>query len=180
MKKSLMLFLVSTLIVGLVGCGISKNNESTKENTVLKEPPNLTLVSGSTKFTASKCSFEWSYPISEQTSSSSIACGANILDSKEDLNSFTPEPDSLTVTLDFELPPDSVSALCWSADDWGKTEVEGEPIPIEDDLTMTLKDGAYIYKINAEWKNTTIDEDSEVSYGFYTVSPEDASEQSPQ
>lgn len=169
MKRALMLFWVSTLIVGLIGCGASPN----KENTILSEPPNLTIVSGSTQTVASKCSFEWDYAINETESSSTSACGANILDNKEYLNSFTPEPDSLSVTLDFEVPPDSVTALCWSTDDWGKTETEGQPISIED-LTMTLKDGAYIYQIEAEWNRPGAYE-GEVEYGFYTEMPADSS-----
>ena len=50
---------------------------------------------------------------------------------------------------------DKVAIFCWKEEEWGKGNVEGEEIPLNENggtLFFDLKDGNYVYEVTASWK----------------------------
>lgn len=182
MKKFIVLCLALVLALSVAGC----SDHNTDTDTVLQEPPDLTLsVNGQEGIKTFRGTYSWTVLNEDGTSFSIEADSMQVLEAKEEMTPVMLDPklDLLYgVALNFELAPDKVIVHRWSGEFWNKPYVNGEIIEVEcvepepvsgytGSLTPTymfiLKDGNYIYEVYAEWNNSDKYEGS-AYYGFYT------------
>ncbi len=78
------------------------------------------------------------------------------------------------ITPFLEVPPDEIRISCWGEKDWGKTDAVSENIVlnvVNGNLFVTLKDGNYIYEVEAVWSSHD-KFGGTARYMFYTVKPD--------
>ena len=133
----------------------------------LETPPELRIAAGDGAVTSSKGTYSWSYfngygwPTIEADSIHPLEY--------EDIVETLTTADN-TVTLEFDVPPDSITAEeCWSDAHWGSTGAESESFEL-DGSEITLKPGGYIYTIRARWDAEGYN--GSCRYVFHVVCPE--------
>lgn len=135
------------------------------ENSVFisEEPPSLTIVSDQTACGALRGTYSWQKRNIDGTAAMTEADSPHPLDCKDLLPLL--ETTEGTATLRFSWEPGAVSVRCWSDEHWENTTAESEDVDVDENV-MTLKPGAYIYEITAEW-NTNNDYGGTASYSAY-------------
>ncbi len=115
---------------------------------ISEEPPALTVVSDQTACGALLGAYSWQKNNGDGTVTATEADSAHPLDCKDLLPLLeTSEP---TAVLEFSWEPDIVKVRCFNDEHWGNTDAESEDVTVNGNV-MTLKPGAYIYEITAEW-----------------------------
>lgn len=174
MKKLLASLLAAACLLGLSACG-EKTEEppepslgSTTFGEILETPPELRIVSADGTVTASKGTSSWMYNNGFNWTgieSDSI----HPLEYKDHVETLT--TDDAAVTLEFDVTPDSITAVeCWSDTHWGDDyTTEGESFVLTGNQ-VTLKPGGWIYYIRATWDAE--DYNGSCRYVFHVVCPE--------
>lgn len=172
MKKLLASLLAVACLLGLTACG-EKLEEPPELNLVssggegLETPPELRPFSSDGTVTASKGTYSWMYNNGFNWTgieSDSI----HPLEYKDHVETLTTADN--TVTLEFDVPPDSISAEeCWSDENWGNTDAESEWFELNGS-EITLKPGGWIYVIGARWDRENYR--GGCRYVFHVVCPE--------
>lgn len=163
MKPTIQFLFTTAILLTLTACGATGDSPPQ----VFDAPPRLTISTNNIKFTAPSPSANWSYEQADGTMQNTVICGEPPLNMQEDLPSFPLLLTDVTAALDFEVPPDTLRAVCWSAEHWKDPEASPVPVFIEDG-ELLLRSGAYIYEIHAEWTQAE-KYGGEVSYSFYTT-----------
>lgn len=126
-------------------------------NTILEEPPALSVVSDETALDAVSGTYSWQKTNVDGTAESTIADSPHPLECR-DLLSPPFETTEATAVLRFTEEPDTIlSVRCWSDEHWGEPAANSEDVTIVGNV-LTLKPGGYIYEVTAEW-------DAENGYG---------------
>lgn len=126
-------------------------------NTILEEPPALSVVSDETALDAVSGTYSWQKTNVDGTAESTIADSSHPLECR-DLLSPPFETTEATAVLRFTEEPDTIlSVRCWSDEHWGEPAANSEDVTIVGNV-LTLKPGGYIYEVTAEW-------DAENGYG---------------
>lgn len=156
-KRSWLLFVLLLLL--LAGCGAEK----TAGETVVHEPPELTVLYGETRTQALRGTTTWT----DETGLHQEGDAFHLL-LWEELRTpvVLPPEGSLTARLEWDVMPDRIAVECWPEDCWGRTEVPGESVTVDQDGTLTLKDGGHIYCVTAEWDYLSRNWGGKVYYGF--------------
>lgn len=174
MKKLLALILALACLLALTACG-AKLEEPPELNLVssggegLETPPELRIVSADGTVTASKGTSSWMYHNGFNwvvIESDSI----HPLEYKDIVETlFT---DDTAVTLEFDVTPDSITAVeCWSDTHWGDDyTTEGESFVLTGDKVTLNQSGGWIYYIRASWDRENYD--GNCRYVFHVVTPE--------
>lgn len=160
MKKLVFsLFMIVVSIVSLCACS------GDSEENILKEPPELTVTSDKTSFTALKGTYSWQYPNGAGNSVHVEADSPHPLECKE---YFEPlETTGTTATLEFSVEPDTIlSVQCWSDEHWDDYSAIGEDVMINGN-EIELKSGGYIYEVRAEWNTENGYGGGIAYYSFY-------------
>lgn len=178
MKKLLALLLAVACLLGLTACGakleeppepsvVSPDKTISASGEILETPPELRIAAGDGTVTSSKGTYSWSYfngyvwPTIESDS-------IHPLEYKDHVETLTTADN--TVTLEFDVPPDSISAEeCWSDENWGNTDAESEWFELNGS-EITLKPGGWIYTIRAKWDAEGYN--GSCRYVFHAVCPE--------
>ena len=78
-----------------------------------------------------------------------------------------------TVELYFDVAPQEVSVRCWSDAYWGKVDAEEENASLSGNK-LELKDGGYIYEVDAKWTGENLAAEGTAYYGFYVIKDDHA------
>ena len=158
--------------------------ETFPNDTVLTEPPALTVVYGDTTVEALRGTTSWMYQNEDGTGTGIESDSMHPLQAKEympplllTISSVAP----LKAHLQWNTIPDKVLVRCWSEEHWGQPTAESEEIPVSilmidsnietaPIISVELKDGNYIYEVLAEW-NSAEKYSGTVYYSFYTIKP---------
>ncbi|MCD8069232.1 MAG: hypothetical protein LUE87_10170 [Lachnospiraceae bacterium] len=142
------IYLLGTVLLAafiLTSCG--KTNEGK-----LTEPPELTISYGGETYSVLKGGYSWTYENGNGKYTSTVADAAHPLQCQELFSPIYIRDGSLTVTLNFEVDPDTVLVRCWSDEYWDDFENAVEEDIDVDDMAFELKtDGGYIYQIVGTW-----------------------------
>lgn len=167
MKPTIQLLFATAVFLTLTAC-VAPDDSPPQ---VFDAPPRLTISTNNIKFTALSPSANWSYEQADGTMQNTVICGDTPLNMQEDLPSFPLHLTDVTAALDFETPPDTIRAVCWSAEHGKDPEAPSIPVFLEDG-ELLLRRGAYIYEIHAEWTQAE-KYGGEASYSFYTTLSKD-------
>lgn len=170
MKRCVMIL---ALLLCLSGCGgpeqaiassVQAPELSAEQGTALDQPPELMVSDGQQEMRAMSGPYTWG-----KEGMQAIACGMHPLDAS--LRADTPKLETETgmVTLTFSPMPDSITACCWSEDNWGNIFAPSEAVTVEDGI-LTLKSGGYIYQVTAGWSSQE-DYGGSGEYTFWAVAP---------
>lgn len=107
-------------------------------------PSDLQISSGDTSILGSPGSYTWTLEEADGAASTVIACGAAPTDNIERLPLL--EAAETTVSLTWDIPPETITARCWAdADSQAETAaVEGN--------TLHLNPSTYVYEVTATWE----------------------------
>lgn len=159
-----------------------KQQEPPAEMHIPKEPPELTVLCGEKTVTAMRGTSSWTYAQGDGTSVSICADSAHPLQAREHmpildlLPSYFSHIDPLAAYLHWDITPDEVFVRAWSEAEWGNADAAGEelavkmPAPDFAGVTVSLKDGNYIYEVIAEW-NMPDKFGGTAAYSFRTAKP---------
>ena len=167
--------------------GATEGTETVPNETILKEPPVLTVVCGNKTAEALRGTTSWMYQNEDGTSTSFEADSMHPLQAKEYMTplDIIPIPissiDPLKADLQWNTIPDKVLVRCWNEEYWGQSTAESEEIPVRilmidsnietaPIVSIGLKDGNYIYEVVAEW-NSAEKYSGTAHYSFYTIKP---------
>ena len=170
----------------------TSTDKSISNDTVLQNPPALTVICGNESIEALRGTTSWQYDNGNGTFSGINSDSMHSLQAKEFMTplNIIPTPyshiDPLMAYLQWDVTPDKVSVRCWSEDCWGQygdyddtsEEIEVQKLDIEiahgsnetqrtADYTIRLKDENYIYEVVAEW-NSSDKYFGTAYYSFYT------------
>ena len=166
----------------------NKESETGSNDTVLKEPPVLTVICGKESVEALRGTTSWMYQNEDGTGSGIESDSMHPLQAKEYMTplDLIPTPissiDPLTANLQWDTTPDKVVVRCWGEECWGRYDAESEDILVDvmgidfnsqlvTNYVIQLKDGNYIYEVVAEW-NSSETWGGTAYYSFYTVKPD--------
>lgn len=169
---------------------ISENGTAPLENeVVLQEPPALTVIFGEESIEALRGTSSWMYDNGDGTFTGIEADSAHPLQAKEYMTPLylMPTPfshsDLYAATLQWEVPPDRVSARCWAEEAWGQYDAESQEVPVTTlciDSSNPESDAIYglelklentVYEITAHWERSERFSGT-AHYSFYTVIPD--------
>lgn len=134
------------------------DTKQSDSDTVLKEPPTLTVTCGETSIKALLGGYSWVITGENGASTASIVDSAHPLQCRELMQSLMPEAH--TVSLMFDDEPDAVHVRCWSEELWSGYDADNESeeltVSLDDagGFRFDLKDGNYIYEVVAEWNDS--------------------------
>lgn len=169
MKKLLAMILALACLLGLTACSKEEIPETLPEpgGETLETPPELRIVSADGTVTASKGTYSWMYNNGFNWTGIE-ADSIHPLEYKGLVETLT--TDDVAVTLEFDVTPDSITAVeCWSDEHWGDTDAEGEAFELNDSK-VNLKPGGWIYVIRASWDRENYD--GSCRYVFHVICPE--------
>lgn len=154
MKKLLAIILALACLLGLTACGEK-----------LETPPELRIVSADATVTASKGTYSWMY--NNGFNWTGIESDSIHPLRYQDYVETLITTDT-TVELDFDVEPDSITAVeCWSDTHWGDDyTTEGESFVLTGNK-VTLKPGGWIYYIRADWDAK--DYNGDCRYVFHVI-----------
>lgn len=173
MKKLLGLILALSCLLGLSACGgETLETPPGLRGETLETPPELRIVSAGGTVTASKGTYSWMHNNGFNWTgieSDSI----HPLEYKDLVETLT--TDDATVKLEFDITPDSITAVeCWSDEHWGgdyTTPSESFGLTYYNDTpNITLKPGGWVYVIGASWDRENYD--GSCRYVFHVIHPE--------
>lgn len=167
--------------------GATEEIEVVPNDTVLTEPPALTVVCGDKTVEALRGTTSWMYQNEDGTDTSIESDSMHPLQAKEYMTPLELIPttissiDPLIAYLQWDTIPDKVVVRCWSEEHWGQPTAESEEIPVSTlmidsniettpIISVELKDGNYIYEVVAEW-NSAEKYSGTAYYSFYTIKP---------
>lgn len=167
--------------------GATEGTETVPNETILKEPPVLTVVCGNKTAEALRGTTSWMYQNEDGTSTGFEADSMHPLQAKEYMTPLDVIPipissiDPLKADLQWNTIPDKVLVRCWNEEYWGQSTAESEEIPVRilmidsnietaPIVSIALKDGNYIYEVVAEW-NSAEKYSGTAHYSFYTIKP---------
>lgn len=140
MKKLLAITLALACLLGLTACSGEK----------LEEPPELRIVSTDATVTASKGTYSWMY--NNGFNWTGIECDSiHPLEYQAYVETLT--TDDLTVKLEFDVTPDSITAEeCWSDEHWGGDyNTPSETFDLNGNEVTLKPGGGWVYVISASW-----------------------------
>lgn len=120
-------------------------------------PSDLQISCGDTSILSSSGSYTWTLEEADGTGSTVIACGAAPTDDPERLPLL--EASETTVSLTWDIPPETVTVRCWADAD------SPEETAAVENGALCLKSGTYIYEVTAAWERGT------ASYAFRVSTP---------
>lgn len=170
MKRCIAVGLLWMLFLSLVGCGA---------DTALREPPALSVVCGQGKTAAWRGGISWYGGGAYMTTAAHHPLDSKAYMTPLVLAAEAISDELLTGSLQWEVMPDTVSVRCWSGEFWGQHDAPHEEVPVITadaaipaevgrNYAIQLKDGEYIYEVEAVW-NRTEAYGGNASYAFYTV-----------
>lgn len=133
----------------------------------MKEPPKLTVSFGpGDSFNAANGSYGWSYDNGDGTMSGIKADSPHPLDLMDQLTPMETTVD--TLELQFEVQPQSISVRCWNDSLWGNTSAESQKASLSGNM-LELKEGGFIYEVEATWTGENLAAEGSVRYVFYII-----------
>lgn len=167
--------------------GTTDENEAGSNDTVLTEPPALTVTCGKNSVEALRGTTSWIYHNEDGTSTGVNTDSMHPLQAKEYMTALelVPTPissiDPLKAYFQWNIMPDKVLVRYWHEDCWEQFAAESKELPVtiqtvDSDvetapiISADLKDGNYIYEIVAEW-NRAERYSGKAYYSFYTTKP---------
>lgn len=128
---------------------------------------NTTAAGEANTVTAPPCNWSWTVAGANGTTQSSIGCGSAI-DAKESLPEISVEAETSVLSsrnpnevwLQFDLQPETVRVQCVPRNG-GEIETVSVIFPFNGSYSFVLKDGSFVYRVDAEW-----DGGNRVEYGF--------------
>ncbi|MCD8130729.1 MAG: hypothetical protein LUE16_05540 [Lachnospiraceae bacterium] len=142
------IYLLGTVLLAafiLTSCG--KANEGK-----LTGPPELTISYDGETYSVLKGGYSWTYESGNGKYTSTVADAEHPLQCQELFSPIYVSDGFLTVTLNFEVNPDTVLVRCWSDEYWDDFENAVEEDIDVDNMAFELKtDGGYIYQIVGTW-----------------------------
>lgn len=128
------------------------------DNTVVLEPPALSVICGESSIDALLGGYSWTIINSDETATTTIADSSAHPSAYKDSLSPPVETTETTATLRFTEDPDTIlSVQCWSDELLDEDTTSSEEVAVDGNV-IELKAGGYIYEIAAEW-------DTEKGYG---------------
>ena len=70
--------------------------------------------------------------------------------------------------LQFEVQPQSISVRCWNDSQWGNTGAESQKASLSGNM-IELKEGGFIYEVEATWTGENLAAEGTVHYVFYVI-----------
>lgn len=164
MKKLIVLLLACLLLAGCGGYGRDLPLEETVWIDLVKEPPVLTVMCADAAADAHIGTYSWGYDTGSGTWSNVCADSSHPLESKEWLEAV--EVDEETLTLSFEVEPESFTIRCWEDSQWENLDAEETAVKTSGN-EITLQPGGYIYEVVAQFESEHYN--GTVYYSFYVV-----------
>jgi hypothetical protein len=163
----------------------SENKQSNDDNSILKEPPALTVCTWDQSLEAMRGVTSWMYSTGGDNWAGLQSDSMHPLDEaakKRMLRlsytlSMLDRMQSTDAILCFSAAPDKVTVRCWDEKYWGDTgnDDKAESIPVTgEDMYITLKESGYIYEVIAEWNSNPLYYGT-AYYSFYAAPAYDAS-----
>ena len=133
----------------------------------MKEPPKLTASFGpGDSFHATTDTYGWNYDNGDGTMTGIQADSPHPLDLMDHLTPLETTVD--TLELQFEVQPQSISVRCWNDSQWGNTGAESQKVSLSGNM-LELKEGGYIYEVEATWTGENLGAEGSVHYVFYVI-----------
>ncbi len=153
--------------------------EKGQAQSVLKNAPELTVMTDSQSVTAGQGTTSWMYRVEGDRWSGVEMDALHPLDIDTGEEARVLRLDNATAQgsmkpvearLLLDPAPDYVKVRCWDETHWGKPEddAQAETVPC-DDLCMELKNGSYIYEVTAVWSSAP-DYNGTARYYFCAIS----------
>lgn len=121
------------------------------DNTVVLEPPALSVICGESFIDALLGGYSWTIINSDETATTTIADSSAHPSAYKDSLSPPVETAETTATLRFTEEPDTIlSVQCWSDELLDEDTTSSEEVAVDGNV-IELKAGGYIYEIAAEW-----------------------------
>lgn len=153
----------------------------TGNTSVLKEPPQLTILYADEGITALRGTYSWTYQDEDKTFMGIESDSLHPLQSKEYMPSLHLTRSTLSHIepfsdyLQFETVPNQLTVCCWSVEQWDHIDAESEAVAVskydgEADqpvFQIPLKEGSFIYEVVATWENAEA-YGGTAHYSFYT------------
>lgn len=117
---------------------------------VLIRPPVLKIICGGAEVKVQQGGYNWYYGSSDGQETSILADGPHPLDRRGQLELLETSADKAAVQC--EVMPDSMTVSCWSDKCWNGGTAAQEAAAVSGN-EITLKQGGYIYEIEAHWTN---------------------------
>lgn len=139
-----------------------------------KRPPEMEILHGDEVFPSMRGGFSWTSMTKNGESQTLIADALHPLECKELAPILTLKPsiysslDPNLARLEFTVPPDRITARCWSANAWGNPDAEAETVEVTES-SLSLKENC-IYEVTAEW-DVQNGFGGEVHYVFCAMAP---------
>jgi len=133
----------------------------------MKEPPKLTVSFGpGDSVQATTGTYGWNYDNGDGTMTGIQADSPHPLDLMDHLTPLETTVD--TLELQFEVQPQSISVRCWNDSQWGNTGAESQKVSLSGNM-LELKEGGYIYEVEATWTGENLAAEGTVHYVFYVI-----------
>lgn len=129
-----------------------QTNGAGADDIVLKQPPALVVrdTRDGKETTALPGTFSWIYPNGDGTSTGIEADSASPLDCKDTIPAL--DANGVSIELTFYIPPNELSARCWSTDCWGNYDTPSDEIAVSGGR-IDLYPDSRIYEVTAKWNN---------------------------
>ena len=165
MKKYIALLTIWLLIFALAGCG-------TNGTSILCAPPELTVICGDQQAEAMWGTSYWWH---QQSDGKMVASNYDssspevVKELKEPLLLPSRSSDAKTFEahMRWEVAPDVVAVCCGSEEIPVETTVVEDESAAANEYIVSLKNGAYLYEVIAEWNRSGL-YGGTVRYSFYT------------
>ena len=174
MKRLLSIALAVVLILLMSGCTVQKETGQTipsesegPTEPSITEPYELKITDSTGQgITADLGTYEWNWDKGNGTWTGVCADSSHPLEWQEIQVPLVTSDD--TVELNFAVQPNSFTITCWSEEYWGDTDAVAE-IVNRTGNTIELKDGGYIYMVQAQWGGEGLSAYGNAIYSFYAV-----------
>ena len=153
----------------LYGCGTPQ-----VERILPEKPPEMEILHGEEHFPSMKGGFSWTSIAKNGEGQTIIADALHPLECKDLVPILTLKPSIYSsknpnaARLEFAVPPDNITARCWSVSAWGKPDTKAETAMVIDS-TLSLEENC-VYEITAEWEIRN-GYGGEVHYVFCAMAP---------
>ncbi|MBR4099686.1 MAG: M56 family metallopeptidase [Clostridia bacterium] len=155
---------------------------------VIKEAPEMVVVSDDIGITALQGTTDWTYEADNGKAVTTVADSMHPLQAKKFMPVLDIVPtqfsydDPLSARIQFNVKntksvrtmlPDEVYVHCWDESCWGNAGAKSEEIKVNivnGNFFFKLKDGNYIYEVTAHWRSAKKYSGTS-TYSFYTVKP---------
>ncbi len=140
----------------------------------VSKPPEMRVLHGEESFPSMRGGFSWTGIAKNGKSQTVIADALHTLECKDLIPILTLRPTQYSsvqpnlLYLEFDLPPDHITARCWTPADWGNPSAEADPVTVTDSTIPASENG--IYEITAQW-DLEHGFGGEVTYAFCTRAP---------